>query len=1261
MSQLIQPRISLEEELSTLSAELIEAFMDADTQVDIQTDIHEVLKSYIKHVTRCGLCAGRSGLDELQDYFVQFQAILKNLLKSKPDKINQYRGVLEQWPLLVMSYMNSTDNSEFIEQIENLLNNTQWPNSGMAVTNKTDLNLIEQAENKTESYSNLYDGLLEEFSQVIEGLILLKINNAYHDYQQVKKMLVETATKLELFGLSAASSGLIGLMDVAQILQSGLRARSYQAELLTENEWQDIFELKIAIENYLKHDLNEDSVDKLIEAIRQYSKQEPMPAEEVNTLLNLLLLDESDDKKSTNEEELRGDNKEQVQPRPLSDQNAELLKLIAVEFENVMVELTESLQHICDENTDLKVREESTNKYASLLERFYSVAESIGLIGLQSFFRKLMDYFQQNQPAGMLTPEQQLWLAEWPAYVDNYLTDPFQFAMELFEHCRSHNSVLKLNDIEASDFRDALLNPQFVLDDEETEPRQTKAELSDVSLQLPDDVNQQLLDSLLQELPQQTADFSNAITSIISGEGSLRDVDIAQRIAHTLKGSANTVGVTGIATLTHHIEDILTAFTKQKELPQAPLTTTLQEAADILEIMSESLLGMNTLPEKQSLAVLQQVLDWANQIENNGLPESDSAIPVSSSSTEEQVNQTAVESDVKQTSLRITTPTIDEILRLVGESIILNGQLHESLRHIVLQNQIIQEQSTLFQQLAFDLEQVIDVRGINNYMSNASDSKFDALEMDQYNELHTLSRRLVEAATDSREMTQTADDDLKKLETLLHSQSRIEKDTQEVVMKTRMLPVQTIVPRLQRSVRQVCRQLQKEVDLELNGADTLIDSDLLNMLADPLMHILRNAVDHGIEDPATRAQQEKPKKGQLKLDFSQEGENINIRCEDDGNGLDLKAIKELAITKGLINSDSSLTDNELSRLILIAGFTTRDETTQISGRGIGMDAVYNQVMRMKGTLKIETSHGKGTTIEIQLPVTLITMHGIMVKVNRQDIALSNRGVTQILHYSAGNIREEEGEIYYDYEDETYSAFYVEDLLGVMRKKQDKSDLDHSALLLSGEDGKQYVVLVGKIATTKDLVLKKLGPYVPAITGVEGATILGGGSIAPVIDLPSVINAFKGTQYVPIIESRELSGIQSGAPKVLVVDDSMSARRTLAEFMHDVGYRVVTARDGMDAINQLEEEAPDVLLVDMEMPRMNGLEFTSYVRANHATRDLPVVMITSRATKKHRSEADIAGVNAYLVKPYSENELLDVVETQLKNVFYANKTVTKISE
>ena len=219
-----------------------------------------------------------------------------------------------------------------------------------------------------------------------------------------------------------------------------------------------------------------------------------------------------------------------------------------------------------------------------------------------------------------------------------------------------------------------------------------------------------------------------------------------------------------------------------------------------------------------------------------------------------------------------------------------------------------------------------------------------------------------------------------------------------------------------------------------------------------------------------------------------------------------------------------------------------------------------------------------------------------------------------------------------------------------RPEQQLDDIKRPAMLLNTGDGNKVAVLVEKILATQDIVIKKLGQYVPTLSGIEGVTILGDGSVAAVIDLTVVVAGFQRSDYIPQIERNDLTGIQSGAPKVLVVDDSLSARNSLAEFMQDSGYRVFTARDGIDAIDMLEQHSPDILLVDMEMPRMNGLELTSYVRANKATQNLPIIMITSRATDKHRREADKVGVNAYLIKPYSETEVLDQVEAQLASAF-----------
>lgn len=1297
MSIALHKRMSLETALNTLSTELIGAFMDADPGAYTRDDAQLLLRNYIRHVARCGLAAGRSGFTELQDYCVQFQAILKGLLEQPAGVISEYQGVLEQWPLLLMSYMNAAQPQEFAAQIEDLITHTVWPGSGEIMSlpahtppvppsAKPDMpvtQVSQPADAQAAATDEAYAALREEVAQIYTGLTEYYQQGQFENTHELHHVLASAGSGFELLAISAASAGLLGLMDVANLVAAQLHAATHQAGPPDAQEWHDILTMHTAISDYLQSSQTPEAVDNLIYALRQLDSAQQLTEQEVQVLHELLgghhaasapaaeqLADLHEDLLAAQPEniaEVQAEAPSEPAPEIVADAQAdtplisnaakELLQLVAAEFEQVIAELALHVHTLGDGDADAAAQARARQDYADILERFGAVFDSMGLEGMSRLFAGVQQALQDDEYTLELSGEQQLWLAEWPAHVLNYLRDPLAHAQVLTAHCELDGACLKLTAQTRTELAQALQQPQISIDEEEVEPRQTVASAEDLSLHLPEDVNQQLLDSLLQELPNQTAEFSRVIGNIISGNGNLKDVDIAQRVAHTLKGSANTVGVAGIANLTHHLEDILLAFTRQKQLPVKPLTDTLQDAADVLEMMSEALLGQGQMPERQALGVFQQVLDWANQIDLNGLPQDGVAAELAGSAAEQTVGETEQATpSAAETLLRVSTQSVDESLRLIGESIIVNGQLGESLRQVLGQNTAIRAQSELFQQLAFELEQLIDVRGMNSFLASVSDANFDALEMDQYNELHTLTRRLVEAATDSRELTQVMEDELKGLEGLVHQQGRINKDTQEVVMKTRMLPVQNIIPRLQRSVRQSCRLTGKEVDLQISGETTLIDNDILNSLADPLMHILRNAVDHGIEPGEVRLEKSKPESGRIHLSFAREGEHIMIRCQDDGAGLDYTAIREIALEKGLLSAEATPSNDELTRLIFVAGLTTRRETTQMSGRGIGMDAVYNQILRMKGGINIVSTPHSGMLVEIQLPVSLISMHGILAVARNEVVALSNRSIEQIIHADAGVVRQEGHQLYYHFNEERYPAYYLEDLLGKMRAEQDPGAVSRPALMLVGKDGKQVIVLVEKILNTQDIVIKKLGKYVPHIPGVEGATILGDGSVASVIDLPSLLDSFMGSEYTPLIERSDLTGIQSGAPKVLVVDDSLSARRSLAEFMQDTGYRVVTARDGVEAIEQIEASAPDILLVDMEMPRMNGLELTSYIRANQATRKLPVIMITSRATEKHRVEADRAGVNDYLVKPYSEDEVLDKVEAQLNKAFMCHESI-----
>jgi chemosensory pili system protein ChpA (sensor histidine kinase/response regulator) len=646
-------------------------------------------------------------------------------------------------------------------------------------------------------------------------------------------------------------------------------------------------------------------------------------------------------------------------------------------------------------------------------------------------------------------------------------------------------------------------------------------------------------------------------------------------------------------------------------------------------------------------------LYWANKIDQEGVTQdavdNNSDVDISTDQDSVAANNYTPRTDSAEAMLRIPAALIDDMLRLVSESMIMTVQLQDRLQQAILQTRHVHEQNRAFQQLTYELEQLVDVRGINLAHSSVTANKsFDSLELDQYNELHTVTHRLVEAATDAREMTTGVEDHLTTLDNLLDDQERLHLESQDVVMRTRMVPVQNIIPRLQRCVRQTCRLTEKQVELQVQGAETLIDNDVLNELIDPIMHVIRNAIDHGIENAEQRNMSGKDAVGHILLSFAREGNQIVARCQDDGAGLDYASIRQTAVHKGLVDEDQELAEKELAHLILLPGFTTRNETTQTSGRGIGMDVVNNRVINMKGILLVDSRQGQGCIIELRIPLTMISVHGLIVRLHNNIIALSNRGVEQIVHAGDGHALKDGQSLSYHLDDTAYDAHSLDTLLNMSTDSH--AELSERPVLLVRDDTNAvHAIFVEQVLANQEMVVKQLGQYIPQIAGIEGTTILGDGSVVPVVDLPGLLRTASADLLAPYRQQLDATEITSSLPCALVVDDSLSARRALAESVKDAGYEVLTAKDGLDAIEVMGEKRPDIMLVDLEMPRMNGLELASHVRASEVTRDIPIIMITSRSTEKHREQATMAGVDVYLTKPFDDGELHDHIQMQLNKL------------
>jgi chemotaxis protein histidine kinase CheA len=958
--------------------------------------------------------------------------------------------------------------------------------------------------------------------------------------------------------------------------------------------------------------------------------------------------------------------------RQLSPTAYELLSVIVSELPEVDIAIAMLMGVAGTPAIEFEVVDEAFANALSILARLGAAADSVGMAGLGRICANAGANIEALQvERGDTAPLQPEMWAQFVPAVRAYLADPLDLRSiaGLVDFAADPRHRVPLDGPAFAEAEALLAAPDFSILEAEGPARPSVAADEDVSLAIPEDVNPELLEGLLQELPQQTEEFSAAIQRMIQG-GTLEDVNIAQRVAHTLKGAGNTVGVRGLAELTHHLEDVLLALASHEVLPTRTLSESLMNAADCLEGMAEYLAGTGPAPADRR-QVLQNVLDWANLIDRDGPPSDDrmavtqgidaalveADAPHTSTSPAEHAPESlasaagsAVERDAGGAMLRVPAQLVDNLLRMVGEAIILSSQLHDGVRRTQQQARSMEDQFEHLRLLGGELERLVDVEDFSAAPSAQQRSgEFDPLEMDQYSELHTYSRRLIEAALDAREMGRGVIGNLAQLDDMLTTQETLNRETQEGVLNTRLVPVKSIFPRLHRSARQASRLSGKRMELRLTGGETLMDSDVLARVVDPLMHLLRNSIDHGIEPPETRIARGKNATGEVMLEFGRDGNNILVSCRDDGGGLDYEAIRNTARKRGLLAEGEDAGEEALKNFILQPNFTTRAQVSQTSGRGIGLDAVYSRVVELGGSLTMQSKAGVHCVMEARLPVTLLSSHALLVKVGTQTVALTTRGIEQIVHIEDGDLRQFGSELVFQSKEQIYAAQALDAVLGVGPALEYTAQLAlyRSALIVRASNG-LVAVLVESVVASRELVVKTLGIYIPRLRGIVGATILGDGSVTPVIDVAETLRSPVRVAGERTTTSHGMTGEQTLLPVAMVVDDSLSARRSLAQLLVDSGFKVVTASDGLDAVDQLDKTQPDIMFVDLEMPRMNGIELTAHVRSRAITAKVPVIMVTSRSTAKHRQQAADAGVNVYLTKPFAEEALLDQTRMLLGN-------------
>lgn len=1007
----------------------------------------------------------------------------------------------------------------------------------------------------------------------------------------------------------------------------------------------------------------------------------------------------------------------------------------------------------------------SLEELAFRLEHIGNALNMAGMTGLASCAHHLKRNFDliALQPLDA-TAEQCLVWNSWPEKMLGYLqyfSDIQKIAgavHSLLNHLQSNMWPAPLSEEERATLTEEFAASHLDLpSDEDNLPATITQEMA--SLVIGEDIRKDLLDGMLQELPKQVSQFEHSVESYLKNKQT-DALAPAQRMAHTVKGAANVVGVTGLANLMHYMEDLLETVVRKPAMMTHEFDDLLQDSADCLAITSEYLCGMGSAPDN-IFDILCQLLDWVRKLKTDTVgatnastdtatlpdqshvdeqpastPPQDAAEPepitgsdlstiieqpetsdlvepseieisfsdedlalleaeapfnneaeiaaineelvplnqdnkpsanavttetpstadTAVSSTESKAEEASPEEDeAEQFHLSVPENTAQELLRLSGEMHINNTQVMAQLDTLISSAELADRYHKRIRTMSADLEALVQTQSALRAASmKYEDNEIDPLEMERYSELHTFSQQLLELATDSYEAIEHMEDQIKEVASLSYSQKIINQENQRQLLKLRLVPVSTMSSRFARCVRQASRLTGKAARLEIKGDDLLIDSRVLFSIADPIMHLLRNAVDHGLEESAQQRQaNNKSSEGLIVLSFRSDGETIRIQCRDDGKGLDYKKIHATAARKSLIDASASLTEQQMANLVLLAGFSTRAEVSQTSGRGIGLDAVQEEVRKLKGTMSIVSTAGEGCCFNIDVPSSILTGHALLVRSHGRSqnvvYGLVTRSIQSVLYTSADDLIYRSGHYYFLLDEKEIPVYTLDELMG--RSEQDIK-LTSALIICAKTDGTHAAVAVQTLLASEDLVIKPLNKYSFHPEGVVGATILGDGSVAPVVDLLELPAMYLSQQEIEQqrLQRARIAALEAENYKAplsaLIVDDSLSARRTLAQFISDMGMEAYTAKDGFDAINVLKDRKPSIMLVDLEMPRMNGLELTAHLRSREDTRNIPVIMITSRTTEKHRTMAKNAGVDTYLNKPWSDEELLSTIQKEI---------------
>lgn len=763
-----------------------------------------------------------------------------------------------------------------------------------------------------------------------------------------------------------------------------------------------------------------------------------------------------------------------------------------------------------------------------------------------------------------------------------------------------------------------------------------------------EDIDSELLSLFVEESTENIESIEIATASLIAGGNPKEALDELKRVLHTLKGGARLAGVTDIGDVSHDFETYIINAERENTIHEDGFIDEIQTYQD----------GLN-----DQIAEVQRLADITNKASAQELTQSN-VVPIRPGLETESINQAAIDATRSfieglnkdkargnKEAIKLMPDQLQSMINLAGESLISRSRVEEVMSEMGFSlDEMDATVDRLHGQLRrMEIETEAQISSRFEQLEVAGQENFDPLEMDRYSAMQQLSKLLIESASDLEDISDTINNKMRDMETILLQMGRINNGLQEGLMRAQMVPFSKMVPRLHRIIRQVANELGKKIDFSVENAEGELDRTILEKMIAPLEHMLRNAVDHGIEMPDQRLKAGKPELGNIILSLSREGGEVVLTLKDNGAGVNIHAVRKKAVEQGLMQEDSTLSDNEIAQFIMHAGFSTAEKVTQISGRGVGMDVVHSEIKQMGGVVEVESVHGQGTTFIVRLPFTVSVNRALMVTMAEDTYAIPLNTIEGIVRVSPYEL-----EAYYqpdappfEYAGQNYNLKYMGGLLQRGKSVNLEGLTTPLPVILIRSSDYSVAVQVDHLLGSQEVVVKSLGPQFSMVEGVTGATVMGNGDVVVILDMLALIREDSQRSmddYADIHNIEEQDYEEERPLKVMVTDDSVTVRKVTSRFLERQGFEVVLAKDGQDAVTQLAEMAqlPDVMLLDIEMPRMDGFEVLNRVKHNAKMQDINIVMITSRTGEKHRERALSLGASRYLGKPFQEKELLQVI-------------------